>query len=159
MNRPSGADDRVVTVSHEVIVRSYELDSYAHVNNGAYLGWFEDGRERFLRAAGRDYNYFPSRLGLYFVVAAIHCEFRRAAHSGDTLTVRSRIAATGRSSVVFRQIVVDRRDDFVLCRARTVMAFTPIGGGKGEIPAEFAAAYGVSSEGDVWTAAEGGERG
>ena len=58
-------------VEHTHRVRSYELDPYKHANNGAYINWLEDGREQFLRAQQRDYNFYPETLSTWFVVVKV----------------------------------------------------------------------------------------
>ena len=39
-----------------VEVRTYELDSYNHVNNAVYLNYLEHARMDFLKAIGFDYK-------------------------------------------------------------------------------------------------------
>jgi YbgC/YbaW family acyl-CoA thioester hydrolase len=147
---------KVASESHEVAVRSYELDSYAHVNNGAYLAWFEDARECFLRRGERDYLWYPHHLGVHVVVVNIRCDFLKPAHSGDRLEITTRLAGIGRSSIVFRQLARRSGDDAVCCRARTVMVFSQNERSTG-VPPDFRERFEVSPEGDVWTAREGGE--
>ena len=42
-------------------VRSYEADSYAHLNNGVYLSWLEQGRLDWLLSLGFSYDGFAER--------------------------------------------------------------------------------------------------
>ena len=82
--------------------RSYELDSYRHLNNGVYLGWFEQGRLEYLQSLGFSYDGFADRRQ-WIVVARTEVDFRRALHLGDTVALETRIEGFGRSSVRFRQ--------------------------------------------------------
>lgn len=82
--------------------RSYELDSYRHLNNGVYLGWFEQGRLEYLQSLGFSYDGFADR-SQWMVVARTEVDFRKAVHLGDTLTLETRVESIGRSSVRFRQ--------------------------------------------------------
>jgi YbgC/YbaW family acyl-CoA thioester hydrolase len=143
---------------HEIDVRSYELDSYAHVNNGAYIGWFENGRERVLRRAGHDYAFYPQKCDAHFVVVHIDCDFKSAAHAGDRIRVVSRIAKIGRTSVTFRQTAIAVATSVVHARARTVMAFSGPDQKSTPVPTPFLENFAVSAEGDLWTDIEGGER-
>ncbi len=145
-------------VSHSLQVRSYELDSYAHVNNGAYLAWFEDGRERFLREEGRDYSYFLRELKTWILVVNIQCDYLASALSGDSLEISTRLAKTGRTSIVFRQMARRTTDDTICARARVVMVFADEGGKSCEIPPEFHQDYSITDLGDSWSDAEGGQR-
>ncbi len=147
------------TVRHSQNVRSYELDPYRHVNNGAYINWFENGRELFLRAEGRDYYYYPEELDAWFVVVNIQCDFLSAALAGEALEITTRLARLGRSSVQFRQCVRRAGDGVVRARARVVMCFANSQDESIPIPEDFRLRYTCSPEGDAWTKAEGGERG
>jgi acyl-CoA thioester hydrolase len=117
--------------------RSYELDSYRHLNNAVYLGWFEQARLEFLQARGFSYDGFADRRQ-WMVVVRTEVDFRAAVHEGDVLDVETRVAALGRSSVRFLQ-VMRRRPDETVCEARTVMAFTDTDGSI-PIPADVRAA-------------------
>lgn len=139
------------TNTHSHDVRSYELDSYKHVNNGSYLAWYEDGRERFLRTEGRDYSYFPDKLGLYILVVNINCDFLNAAVSGDVVEVTTRLASTGRSSVVFRQSIRRASDGLLCSRARVVMVFADGKNNSAPIPDDFLVSHAVNENGDEWT--------
>jgi acyl-CoA thioester hydrolase len=82
--------------------RSYELDSYRHLNNGVYLGWFEQGRLEYLQSLGFSYDGFADRQQ-WLVVARTEVDFRRPLHLGDAIALETRIVAFGRSSVRFSQ--------------------------------------------------------
>ena len=151
--------ERITVDRIEHRVRSYELDPYRHVNNGAYINWLEEGRERFLRRQGRHYSWYPDELGLWFVVVKIDCDYLSSAVADEELEIVTRLARTGRSSVVFRQTIRRRHDGLVRSRARVVMAFAATEGGSVAIPDDFHERFEVSAEGDGWTEDEGGERG
>lgn len=82
--------------------RSYELDSYRHLNNGVYVGWFEQGRLEYLQSLGFSYDGFADRRQ-WIVVARTEVDFRLPLHLGDAVSVETRIEGFGRSSVRFRQ--------------------------------------------------------
>lgn len=144
--------------SYTIDVRSYELDSYAHVNNGAYIAWFEDARERFLRAEGRDYSYFPRQMQISMLVVNVNCEFLSPAVSGDSLKITTRLVKTGRTSIAFRQTAHRISDGAICARARVVMVFVGGDGVSCEIPQEFRESYGVAEGSDSWSEEDGGER-
>jgi acyl-CoA thioester hydrolase len=73
----------------ELVVRSYECDSYGHVNNAVYLNYLELGRHQFLRDIGFDYAALRAAdFGL--VVARIDIQYRRPSVADDRLVVASR---------------------------------------------------------------------
>jgi acyl-CoA thioester hydrolase len=70
-------------------VRSYECDSYGHVNNAVYLNYLEVARHEMLAALGMDYAGMRSA-GFGLVVARIDIRYRRPAVAEDVLTILSR---------------------------------------------------------------------
>jgi acyl-CoA thioester hydrolase len=70
-------------------VRSYECDTYGHVNNAVYLNYLEVARHEMLAALGMDYAGMRSA-GFGLVVARIDIRYRRPAVEGDALTILSR---------------------------------------------------------------------
>ncbi|MEE9394297.1 MAG: acyl-CoA thioesterase [Planctomycetota bacterium] len=149
---PTSADE------FDLPVRSYEIDAYRHVNNGAYLSWFEDARERFLRAEGRDYMFYPEHDQAWIMVVKLDVDFLAAARAGQTLHCRTRLVKLGRSSVVFRQSLRDLETAKVFCRARVIMAFGDGAESSVAIPDDFREHYDVDAGGDLWQKDEGGER-
>ncbi|MFT7617230.1 MAG: YbgC/YbaW family acyl-CoA thioester hydrolase [Planctomycetota bacterium] len=150
------ATDRV---AQKQFVRSYELDPYKHVNNGAYVNWLENGREMFLRAEGRDYYSYPTELDAWFVVVNINCDFMSPALAGEEVEVSTRLAKIGNSSVVFRQTIRRTSDNKMRARARVVMCFADSNDESMRVPEDFRERYTPSTEGDIWINDEGGERG
>ena len=110
-------------VTSRFTVRSYEVDSYAHLNNGVYLSWFEQGRLDWLRSKGFSYDGFAERKQ-WFVVARTEVDFRRALLTGDEVLMTTRLEGLGRTSVRYRQVITAVGDDAPACEAFTIMAFT-----------------------------------
>jgi acyl-CoA thioester hydrolase len=121
-------------------VRSYELDSYAHLNNGVYLSWFEQSRLEYLQHFGFSYDGFAERKQ-WMVVARTEVDFRKALLQGEAVVVETRIVAFGRSSVRFNQRMLRAGGDLA-CEALTVMVFSGVGGGSIPIPEDVLAAIG-----------------
>jgi YbgC/YbaW family acyl-CoA thioester hydrolase len=118
--------------------RSYELDSYRHLNNGVYLGWFEQARLDWLVALGFSYDGFADRKE-WFVVARTEVDFRKSVQLGQQIDVTTELVALGRSSVRFRQRMT--HGDALCAEALTVMVFHGEAGST-PIPADFRAAAG-----------------
>ncbi len=119
--------------------RSYELDSYRHLNNAVYLSWFEQARLEYLQALGFSYDGFADRRQ-WFVVARTEVDFRRPVRLGERLELHSAIAGFGRSSVRWEQRLL--RADQVVAQAATVMVFSGEGGASVPVPEDFRAAVG-----------------
>src|SRR5262245_21112728 len=125
--------------------RSYEIDAYRHLNNGAYLAWFEHARLLFLESLGFSYDLFADRQQ-WIVVARTEVDFRSPLHGGDAVEITTEVVALGRSSVRFRQAMRRLRDGAPqpapACEALTVMVFSGGAGGSIPIPDDFRAAVG-----------------
>jgi len=125
--------------------RSYEIDSYRHLNNGVYLAWFEHARLQFLQSLGFSYDLFADRQQ-WIVVARTEVDFRAPLHAGDVVELSTEVIALGRSSVRFRQAMRPLRDgapqEAAACEALTVMVFSGQSGRSIPIPDDFRAALG-----------------
>jgi acyl-CoA thioester hydrolase len=104
-------------------VRSYELDTYGHVNNANYLNYLEYARLEFLNDTGFPYEEFRrSGAGLY--VARIDIRYLRPAFLNDMLTIRTTSLSWGRVKGAVRQLILrggeeiaDARVDFATVNA------------------------------------------
>ena len=62
----------------KLVVRSYECDSYGHVNNAVYLNYLEFGRMEYLHAINFDYKgivaagycLYVTHIDIYYKVSA-----------------------------------------------------------------------------------------
>src|SRR5262245_6187454 len=125
--------------------RSYEIDSYRHLNNGVYLAWLEHARLQFLQSLGFSYDLFADRQQ-WIVVARTELDFRAPLHVGDTVEISTEVVALGRSSVRYRQVMRRLHDgapqEAPACEALTVMVFSGAAGRAIPIPDDFRAALG-----------------
>lgn len=85
-------------------VRSYECDSYGHVNHAVYVNYLEHARIEVLRAMGYDYDGLIAA-GFFMVIARLDIRYRRPAYAGDELVVESEPVETGRVSGTFQQVI------------------------------------------------------
>lgn len=126
-------------LSSRFTVRSYESDSYSHLNNGVYLSWNEQARLEWLQSLGFSYDGFAERKE-WFVVARVEVDFRVALNVGDSVELLTEVERLGNSSVVFAQRMLREGDDVLACETKTIMVFSGAGGGSIPIPADFRAA-------------------
>ena len=70
------------TLTAFVRVRTYELDSFGHVNNAEYLHYLEEARSEYLRQLGLSFNDFE-RLGVHLVIIEAHVRYVTPARYGD----------------------------------------------------------------------------
>ena len=119
----------------ELRVRSYECDSYGHVNNAVYLNYLEYARHELLAALGMDYAALRAA-GRGLVVARVDIRYRRPAVEGDLLAVLSRAIKRLRVGGVMEQRIL--RDEEVVAEAEVTWVSIDAAGRAAPLPAEFA---------------------
>jgi acyl-CoA thioester hydrolase len=94
-------------------VRTYECDSYGHVNNANYLNYLEFARYEFLRDIRFDYPaLLKAGFGIY--IARVEIDYRRSAKTDDELCIKSWPVKKGAVSGVIEQ--------HILCEEREIAA-------------------------------------
>ncbi len=81
----------------EIVVRSYELDSFGHANNATYLNYLEAARCDCMNQVGLSFNDF-ARWDAAPVAVEAHLRYRAPAFADDPLTVETRMAELRRAS-------------------------------------------------------------
>ncbi|MDT8368092.1 MAG: thioesterase family protein [Longimicrobiales bacterium] len=103
--------------------RSYELDSFGHVNHAVYLNYFEHARFAALTEGG----FPPRRLaerGEGVHVVRVEVDFRRELCLGEEIEVRTRALDAGASSMTIGQQMVHPDDpDTIYAEARVVVVW------------------------------------
>ena len=118
----------------KLTVRTYECDSYGHVNNANYLNYLEFARCEFLRDVGFDYPaMIKAGYGIY--VARIEIDYVKPAFADDELLVKSWAAKKGAVSGVIGHEIW--RKDELLAKARVTWAFVDSKGQPKKIPPEW----------------------
>jgi acyl-CoA thioester hydrolase len=116
-------------------VRSYECDSYAHVNNAVYLHYLEYARWEFLKDIGFDYNAMLEA-GFAVYISRIDINYKKSAYPDDELLITSEPVKKGAVSGTLEQKIIRGGD--ILIEAKVTWAFvdsktgTPV-----KIPAQF----------------------
>ncbi len=94
-------------MDHEcnLTVRSYECDSYGHVNNAIYLNYLEFARHSYLHDNGISVGELRAS-GHGLLVARIDIQYRRPAYTDDRLVIRTRAVRKMRIGGVLEQTVL-----------------------------------------------------
>lgn len=101
-----------MTHTSYVEVRTYELDSYNHVNNAVYLNYLEYSRMDFLRAAGFDYlALFDEGYMLY--VSQVNIKYKYSARLYEKLSIECTPTKLGKVSGTFFQVV--KNEQGIVC--------------------------------------------
>jgi acyl-CoA thioester hydrolase len=115
-------------------VRSYECDSYNHVNNANYLNYLEYARWEFLKDIGFDYEKaFKSGYGTY--VTRIEINYKKPAFTDDELVIRSCPVKKGAVSGTIAQEIW--RGEDLIVEAKVTWAFVDSRGMPVKIPPEY----------------------
>ena len=91
-------------MTHECALeaRSYECDSYGHVNNATYLNYLEYARLDFMKQAGIPYGELREQ-GFGLVVTRVRIDYKVPVLAGDRLRVVTSPLGKGRASCTFSQ--------------------------------------------------------
>jgi acyl-CoA thioester hydrolase len=89
----------------ELKTRSYECDSYGHINNATYLNYLEYARIQLLEELPVPYGELRRR-GIGFVVTRICIDYRMQVGSGERLLIETRTIRKERVRVVFQQQIL-----------------------------------------------------
>jgi acyl-CoA thioester hydrolase len=101
-------------------VRTYECDSYGHVNNANYLNYLEYARYELLKDIGFDYEKAVNAgYGVY--ISRIEIEYKRPAVTDDVLTIKTWPVKKGSVSGTLAQEI--KRGEEILARAKVTWAF------------------------------------
>jgi len=112
----------------EVSVLWGDEDSFAHVNNVAYLRWCETGRIEYLRRIGLFPELPPKGVGP--IIASVTCHYRRPLTYPDKVAVGTRVASVGNSSFRMEQRLVSVTQGEVAADAEAVMVTVDYASGK-----------------------------
>jgi acyl-CoA thioester hydrolase len=115
-------------------VRTYECDSYGHVNNANYLNYLEYARYEYLRTIGFDYPG-AVRAGYGVYVARVEINYKRSAVVDDVLIIRSWPVKRGAVSGVIAQEIM--RENELIADAKVTWAFVDSKGTPTKIPPEW----------------------
>ncbi|MBC8139860.1 MAG: acyl-CoA thioesterase [Armatimonadetes bacterium] len=103
-------------------VRTYELDSFGHVNNAHYLHYLEEARSEFLRQMGLSFNDFAAH-GVQLVIVEANLRYLRAARYGDELVIVGRTRDVRPASAWIDYVLTDAATGQVVVNAETKGAF------------------------------------
>ena len=115
-------------------VRTYECDSYGHVNNANYLNYLEFARYELLREVGFDYSAMV-KAGYGIYVARIEIDYKKPAVTGDELIIKTWPVKKGAVSGVLAQEIW-RGEDLVIS-AKVTWAFVDSEGIPTRLPPEW----------------------
>jgi acyl-CoA thioester hydrolase len=109
-----------MTTECSLQVRTYECDSYGHVNNANYLNYLEFARYEYLKDIGFDYvKAVDAGYGVY--IARIEIDYKKPAVTDDVLTIKTLPIKKGAVSGTMSQVI--SRGEDILIEAKVTWAF------------------------------------
>ncbi len=123
-------------------MRSYELDSFGHVNNAVYLSYLEEARSEFLKQIGLSFHDF-ARLGVHLVIVEAHVRYVTPAVYGDEIEIAGRFTDVKGASLTITYTLTEKASGRLVATARTRGAFVdPATGRPVRAPRAFGRALG-----------------
>ncbi|MBN1351535.1 acyl-CoA thioesterase [candidate division KSB1 bacterium] len=103
-------------------VRSYEIDSFGHVNNAVFLNYLEFARSDYLRQKGMSFSDFHNWRSYPFVVD-IHIKYKNPALFGDELEIIGWISKASRTSFTLSHEIYNAATGRLLIQADVTLVF------------------------------------
>ena len=108
-------------VAH-IRVRSYELDSFGHVNNAVYLQYLEYARCEYMRQRELSFNDFKKWNATPYVVQ-VEIQYKSSSRADDELQIEAIISEWGRGSFVMDYTVFNQTTSKMAATAQMKFAF------------------------------------
>jgi YbgC/YbaW family acyl-CoA thioester hydrolase len=105
-----------------VRVRTYELDSFGHVNNSVYLNYLEEARSEFLKQVGLHFHDF-ARFGVHLVIIEARIRYVSPARYGDEIEVRGKFSTMRAASLTIAYTLIETASGRLIAAAETRGAF------------------------------------
>lgn len=121
-------------------VRSYELDSFGHVNNAVFLNYLEYAREEFLRQKGLSFDSFNQWKAFPYVIK-INIEYKSQAKGNDLLEIRGHIPRWTRTRFTMEKEIFNLTTNRLAAKAEVVLVFVNERSRPVAIPKEFREKY------------------
>jgi acyl-CoA thioester hydrolase len=134
-----------------VRVRTYELDSFGHVNNAVYLNYLEEARSEFLRQIGLSFHDLAGN-GVHLVIVEAQVKYVSPARYGDEILIEGAFRNVKPASAEIVYALTEAASDRLVATAMTRGAFVDAATGRPtRAPAAFRDAFlanaGVADEG------------
>jgi acyl-CoA thioester hydrolase len=115
-------------VTIEIPVLWSDEDSFAHVNNLAYLRWCEESRVQYLHRIALLPSQAPPR-GVGPIVLNVACRYRLPLNYPDTVVIGTRVVRVGNTSFRMEHRIVSRAAGKVAAEAETTIVTIDYGTG------------------------------
>ncbi|UCF65300.1 MAG: acyl-CoA thioesterase [bacterium] len=123
-------------------VRSYECDSYGHVNNAVYLNYLEFARMSALIEQGFTLKSMKQK-GYLVVIKKIEIEYKHPLFQDDEVIIKTFSSESRNTSGTFTQLVYRKGIDQPAAEAKVTWVFINLKGKPIPIPPEIREAFDI----------------
>jgi len=123
-------------------VRTYECDSYGHVNNAVYLNYLEYARMEALEQKGITLDKLKE-LGFMVFIRRIEIDYKYPAGMDDVLIIKTYIYNHRKGSGIFAQDIIRETGEKLIASAKVTWVFTNLQGRPIPIPPIIKNAFGI----------------
>lgn len=124
----------------EFRVRSYELDSYGHVNNASYLNYLEYARMTALLEKNFSLKSMREK-GYVVVIRRVEIDYKFPLFLNDEVLVKTYTSESRNTSGTFIQEIHNQTHGRIAAEARVTWVFTNLSGKPIPIPQEIRDAF------------------
>ncbi len=110
------------TLSATIRVRTYELDSFGHVNNSVYLNYFEEARAEYLIQLGISFDDF-ARTQTQLVIVESYVKYISPARYGEILRIDGAVTAFKAATLTISYAIFAEADGRAIATGWTRGAF------------------------------------
>lgn len=108
-----------LTHSLDIQQRFGDYDAFQHVNNNAYMQYFDLGKTAYLSSL-LEHSFSPNEISA--VIVNINCNFYAPTPIGESLCVKTGCSHVGDKSFTLYQQIVGKDTDAIKSTAQTVLA-------------------------------------
>lgn len=123
-------------------VRSYECDSYGHVNNATYLNFLEFARMEILEKKSLTLDKLK-KMGFLVLIRRVEIDYKFPAGMEDILIIKTYVSEHRRTSGTFAQEVIRKNDKKPIAAANVTWVFTNLQGRPVQMPPVIKEAFGI----------------
>ncbi len=107
----------------DIDVRFRDVDAMGHVNNAAYITYFEIARTGYMNALGHAAADATLEQLFPFILLDVYCQYLAAAENGQRLRVYLRTTKLGTKSFEFEYLITNAADGHSLALGRSTQVY------------------------------------
>jgi len=123
-----------------LISRSYECDSYGHVNHAVFLNYLEVARIQFLKTMGYTLDSLKQN-NLLLPIVKLEIEYKRQIFAGENIIISVEWIKRNHTSAIFKQIIYTNDKKHVISKANITWVAVNLEGKPVKVPKAFINQY------------------